>query len=79
MFIVSRPVQIGIMVMFIHDCCGIFCMISYTAKIFSLSGAKTDPNKAAMIVAAIQLVATYISTMVVDRAGRRVCTDSKFP
>lgn len=47
-------------------------MINYTATIFSESGSSIAPKLAAIVVAAIQLVGTLVSTQLVDRAGRKV-------
>lgn len=62
---------IGIFLMFLHECCGCFTMINYTATIFAESGSEIAPNRSAMIVGAIQLIGTIVSTRLVDRAGRR--------
>lgn len=57
--------------MFLHEFSGCFTMINYTATIFAQSGSQIPPNRSAIIVAAIQLVGTVVSTRLVDRAGRR--------
>lgn len=72
---VSRPVWIGLVIFFIHNACGVFCMVSYAGKIFAQSGATIDPNKAAMIVAAIPLTGTIVASLLVERAGRKVRFD----
>lgn len=58
--------------MLIHDSIGVFTMINYTGRIFAQSGSDIPPNQAAIIVGTIQLIGTYISTILVDRAGRKV-------
>lgn len=62
------------MILVILDCCGVFTMISYTAKIFAESGSDFPPNQAAIVVGLIQLIGTYLSTMTVDHVGRKVCS-----
>lgn len=46
-------------------------MINYTGTIFQESGSNIDPNTSSIIVAAIQVVGVYLSTMLVDRVGRK--------
>ena len=58
--------------MFLHEFSGIFTMINYTATIFAESGSQIQPNMSAIIVGAIQLVGTFVSTRLVDRQGRKV-------
>lgn len=55
-----------------HDFCGAFTMIQYTGKIFADSGSELPPNESAVIVGVIQLIGTYVSTLFVDRVGRKV-------
>lgn len=69
---VCKPVVIAIMILLIMDFCGVFCMISYTAKIFTESGTEFHPNQAAVVVGIIQLIGTYVSTITVDHVGRKV-------
>lgn len=57
--------------MFLHECCGCFTMINYTATIFAESGSKIAPERAAIFVAFVQLLGTLVSTRLVDRSGRR--------
>lgn len=47
-------------------------MINYTGKIFADSGSKLPPNESAVVVGVIQLIGTYVSTLFVDRVGRKV-------
>lgn len=60
------------MVIWIHESCGVFCMLNYTSTIFAEAGAVIDPNQAAIVVATLQFVGNYVSTLLVDRAGRKV-------
>lgn len=45
--------------------------ISYTETIFKMSGSSLSPNDSAIIVGAIQVFGSYLSTILVERAGRR--------
>lgn len=46
--------------------------MNYAAIIFKDSGSKLDPSMSAIIMIAIQLIATTISTSLVDNVGRRI-------
>lgn len=67
------------MILLIMDFCGVFCMISYTAKIFTESGTEFHPNQAAVVVGFIQLIGTYVSTITVDHVGRKVSSTESGP
>lgn len=67
-----KAFAVGLFLMFLHEFCGCFTMINYTATIFAQSGSSIPPKLSAIIVAAIQLVGTLVSTQLVDRAGRKV-------
>ncbi|KAJ6649315.1 Facilitated trehalose transporter Tret1 [Pseudolycoriella hygida] len=62
---------IGIALILLHEFCGCFTMINYTATIFAESGSNISPNLSAIICGAIQLLGTLVSTKLVDRAGRK--------
>lgn len=51
---------------------GNVAILTYTADIFTSSGSSLSPNESAIIVAAIQLFGTYISSLTVDRFGRKI-------
>lgn len=46
--------------------------MNYAAIIFKDSGSQLDPSVSAIIMIAIQLIATTISTSLVDNIGRRI-------
>ncbi|KAK1126203.1 hypothetical protein K0M31_004837 [Melipona bicolor] len=50
---------------------GIFIMISYTETIFKMSGSSLSPNSSAIIVGMIQVFGSWLSTTLMERAGRR--------
>ncbi|KOX72175.1 Facilitated trehalose transporter Tret1 [Melipona quadrifasciata] len=50
---------------------GIFIMISYTETIFKMSGSSLSPNGSAIIVGTIQVFGSWLSTTLMERAGRR--------
>lgn len=68
----KKALFIAIMIIVINECCGSFILVSYTATIFATSGSVLSPNLSAIIVGFIQFIGTYISTIYIDRAGRKV-------
>lgn len=48
-------------------------MLNYTATIFEKAGSTLSPNMSAIIVGFIQIIGSYFSTVLVDRAGRKFC------
>ncbi|KAF4520115.1 hypothetical protein B566_EDAN010271 [Ephemera danica] len=51
---------------------GINDIVFYTEEIFKDAGGSVQGSKAAILVGASQVISTLISTIIVDRAGRRV-------
>lgn len=51
---------------------GINVVIFYANEIFKASNTKIDPETATIIIGIVQVVMTYASGLLVDRAGRRV-------
>ncbi|XP_029170085.1 facilitated trehalose transporter Tret1-like [Nylanderia fulva] len=50
---------------------GIFAVISYTESIFKMAGSSLSPNMSSVIVGAIMLLGCFLSTSLIERAGRR--------
>lgn len=50
---------------------GINAVMSYTETIFKISGSSLSPNTSAIIVGFIQLCGSFLSTTLMERAGRR--------
>lgn len=46
--------------------------MTYAAKIFQDSGSSINPHISAIIVGCMQVTGSYVSTIVVDRAGRKI-------
>lgn len=67
-----RAMTIGIVLILLNQFCGCFAMLNYTANIFQAAGSSMSPNMSAIVVAIIQLVGSYVATILVDRAGRKV-------
>lgn len=75
-FIASRPVRkailIGVVLALMNQLTGCVAMIQYTATIFEKTGSALSPNASTIVVGVMQLIGTYISTLMVERAGRKV-------
>lgn len=58
--------------MAINQFSGCFVLINYSATIFRDSGSELNPNMSSIILAAVQILGTYVSTILVDRVGRKI-------
>lgn len=67
-----RALTIGLGLVALNQFCGCFAMLNYTATIFAESGSSLSPNMAAIVIGLIQLAGSYFSTLLVERAGRKV-------
>lgn len=62
---------IGMFLMFLNQFSGTMALMTYTADIFKNSGSNLEPNESSVIVAVIQLIGVYISTICVEKLGRK--------
>lgn len=67
-----RALIISLGLMFFQQVSGINAVIFYTNDIFIAAGSDIKPSIAAIIVGVMQVVATFIASLVVDRLGRRL-------
>ena len=58
--------------MFRSQFSGTLAIITYTADIFINSGSNLSPNESSIIVAFIQLLGVYVSSLCIDKFGRKV-------
>lgn len=72
----SKAIIIGLVLALLDQLCGVFAMLNYTANVFEEAGSSMSANKSAIVVGAICTIGSYVSTYLVDRAGRKVniCT-----
>lgn len=68
----KKSIIIGVVLVLVHEFCGVFAMLNYTATIFAESGSDISPGLSAIIVGFIQLVGTMVATQLIDRSGRKV-------
>ncbi|KFB46231.1 AGAP008900-PA-like protein [Anopheles sinensis] len=72
-----KALLIGLLLVSFNQLSGCFALINYTAQIFADAGSDINPNVAAMVVGAIQIVGSYGSTLLFDRCQRKhlyICT-----
>ncbi|CAH0546451.1 unnamed protein product [Brassicogethes aeneus] len=58
--------------MFFQQMGGINAFIFYTGDIFKSTGSSLDPKVATIIIGTVQLLATFASSLVVDKFGRKI-------
>lgn len=58
--------------MFFQQFSGINAVIFYTNNIFQSAGSDIPPAIATIIVGVVQTLATYVSSLLIERAGRRI-------
>ncbi|CAG7831041.1 unnamed protein product [Allacma fusca] len=66
------PLSISLALMFFQQWNGNNAVIFYTVDIFIDAGSDLDPNISAIIIGAVQVVASIISSILMDKAGRRI-------
>lgn len=67
----SKAIIIVTCLMIFRQFSGINVVIFYTVDIFQEAGSTLSPSSATIVVGVSQVVATYISTLLVERIGRR--------
>lgn len=67
-----KPLLISITLMFFQQFSGINAVIFYAIQIFKNSGSSIDDNLSAIIIGLVNLAATLLSTVLVDRVGRKI-------
>lgn len=74
-----KPVGIAVSLMFFQQFSGINPLMSYTVEIFEGTGTSIKPQYASIVVAAVQVAGTVVTSFLMDRTGRRVLfTTSSF-
>lgn len=66
-----KALLLGSGLVLLNQLCGVFAMLNYTSTIFAEAGSDMTPNMAAIVIGVIQLAGAYMSTLLVDRAGRK--------
>ncbi|CAG4972055.1 unnamed protein product [Parnassius apollo] len=68
---VMKPLIVGFALLIFQQFTGIDAVIFFTVEIFQSAGSKLDAMTATIIIGLVQLLSNGVSTMLVDRAGRR--------
>lgn len=67
-----KAMGIGLGLMFFQQTSGVNAVIFFTTDIFRDANTGIDPELSTIIIGVMQVVATVVATMVVDRLGRRI-------
>lgn len=70
--VAMKAIVIGLVLVAMTQFTGVVAMASYTVKIFEDVGSSLSPNVSAIVLCAIQLIGTIVTTNVIDRFGRKV-------
>lgn len=70
-----KPLSISLGLMFFQQLSGINAVIFYTVQIFKDAGSTIDGNVCTIIVGIVNFAATFIATLLIDRAGRKVSAE----
>ncbi|KAK9496974.1 hypothetical protein O3M35_012833 [Rhynocoris fuscipes] len=66
-----KAMLIGFGFIFGQQFCGILAILTYAVTIFTESGSSLSPYSSAIIVGSLQCVSSLLSSVLVDKAGRR--------
>lgn len=68
----KRAIFISLGLMFFQQMSGINAVIFFTGDIFRAANTGIEASTATIIVGVMQVIAVFVSTLIVDRAGRRL-------
>lgn len=67
-----KGIMISLALMLFQQFSGINAVIFYTVPIFKAAGSSLDPDVCSIIVGFVQVVMTFASSLLIDRAGRKI-------
>lgn len=70
--IARKAITIAIVLVLLYTYSGVIPMTAYAATIFQETGSNLSPNMSAIVIGFIQLIGTYVGTVLVERVGRTV-------
>lgn len=68
----KKAMFISFGLMFFQQLSGINAVIFYTSKIFKDANIELSPEYATIIVGVVQVIATFVATLTLDKLGRRL-------
>ncbi|XP_032310735.1 facilitated trehalose transporter Tret1-2 homolog isoform X2 [Drosophila ananassae] len=70
--VTRKALAISLGLMFFQQVCGINAVIFYSSRIFKEANTGIGEQWATILIGIMQVVATFVSTLVVDKLGRRI-------
>lgn len=67
----KKGMILALSVMLFQQFSGINAVIFYASKIFEDAHVKLEPSQSTVIVGVCQIIATYVSTLIIDKLGRK--------
>ena len=68
----AKPLGIVLVLMALQQLSGINYVLSYSAPIFKSAGTDIDECLSTMLIGAIQVLGTFVTTLIIDKFGRKV-------
>lgn len=68
---IYKPFILSILLMFFQQFSGVNAVLFYTAEIFKSAQSSLDPIEATLYVSVVQVIATLVSSLLMDKAGRK--------
>jgi len=62
----------GLVLLIANQFSGLFTMVNYMSDIFANSGSTMDPDTCTIIIGAVQILGTYVTTLLCDICGRKL-------
>lgn len=67
-----KALMIGTVLMILAQLSGVYAMVTYADIIIKEAGTSLSPSSSVIAVSIVQVCGTYVSTVLADRAGRKV-------
>lgn len=64
--------MIGLVLVVLNQFSGVFAVLTYSDGLFKDAGSSLSPAVSIIIVSIVQIVGSYVPTLLADRAGRKV-------
>ncbi|GIY61048.1 facilitated trehalose transporter Tret1 [Caerostris darwini] len=66
-----KPLGFSVLLMVFQQVSGVNIVLSYTVEVFGSIGSSVDPHIASVLVAAVQIAGTIVSSILIDKSGRK--------